>query len=98
MPAVATRERRASPRIRSKQHVFIYDPADALEEVYGGWIVDRSRGGVCLALARGDIEEGSLLVVRPTPSTSHALGVTLMVKNRRVVEGGVYLGCEFTRR
>jgi hypothetical protein len=91
------RERRASARVCSKQRVFVYDPADALEEVYAGWIVDRSQGGVCLSLARSDIEEGSILVVRP--STVPALpGIEVRVKNRRQRQGQLYFGCEFVRR
>jgi PilZ domain-containing protein len=91
------RERRASTRVSSKQRVFVYDPADALEEVYAGWIVDRSQGGVCLCLSRSDIEEGSILVVRPT-SQPPLPGIEVCVRNRRHRQGNVYLGCEFMRR
>lgn len=89
-------ERRSSARIRGNQRVFVYDPEDALEEVHAGWIVDRSRGGVCLSLVRNDIAEGSILVVRPT-SGPNAPGIEVRVKNRRPRQGSVYLGCEFVR-
>ncbi|MBY0524274.1 MAG: PilZ domain-containing protein [Gemmataceae bacterium] len=97
MQALAPRvmERRASPRVRGKQHVFIYDPVDALEEVYGGWILDRSRGGVCLSVKRADIETGNLLVLRPTSAESP--GIAVRVKNCRPQDGIVLLGCQFVR-
>jgi PilZ domain len=91
------RERRASARVSSKQRVFVFDPADALEEVYAGWIVDRSQGGVCLSLARSGIEEGSVLLVRPT-AVPAPLGIEVRVRNCRHKHGNIYLGCEFVQR
>jgi hypothetical protein len=91
------RERRASPRVSSKQRVFVYDPEDALDEVYAGYIVDRSRGGICLFLGRSDIDEGSVLIICAT-SLPAAPGIEVRVKNRRHRGGDVYFGCEFVRR
>jgi hypothetical protein len=91
------RERRASARVSSKQRVFVFDPEDALEEVYAGWIVDRSQGGVCLSLARSGIEEGSVLLVRPT-AVPAPLGIEVLVRNCRHKHGNIYFGCEFVQR
>jgi len=91
-------ERRACPRACGKQRVDVYDAEDALEQVYAGWIVDRSQGGVCLSLRHSEIEEGSVLALRPPSAPPFSRGVEVRVMNRRQKkEGTVFLGCVFVR-
>jgi hypothetical protein len=93
-----TQDRRFFPRVRKPFPVLVLDPADALEEPYRGWVVDRSRGGVCLALNRTGLEIGNVLMVQPRSAAAALPWISLKVKNRRVGKKRVDLGCEFVQR
>jgi hypothetical protein len=88
-------ERRAHPRQRKVVRVLIADPADALEEPFPGWIVDRSPGGVCVSSNRSDVEEGNILKVQPISGCEGGPWVEIVVKNRRWKRSRVELGCVF---
>lgn len=91
------RERRASARQQKVLQVLVVDPADALEEPYRGWIVDRSQGGICLSFPRSDIEVGNVLKVQPHSTTATLPWVEVRVKHRRLKRSRVEFGCEFVK-
>lgn len=89
-------ERRASPRSPEPLRVLISDPCDALDDPYPATIMDRSQGGVCLCVGGQDIEEGTVLTVQPV-EMGHGRYFEVLVKNRRLREASVELGCEFVQ-
>jgi hypothetical protein len=91
-------ERRSSPRRNKLVRVFVFDPADALDEVYTGWMVDRSNGGVCLSFPRCDIAAGNVLMLQPAGGKGELPWVTVKVKHRREKASRVELGCEFVQK
>lgn len=92
------RNRRLWPRERNVVPVLVLDPADAIEEPYRGWVVDRSHGGVLLCLSRSTAEIGNVLMVQPRSATGALPWISLKVMNRRLKKGRVDLGCEFVQR
>jgi hypothetical protein len=94
---MAHRERRASARQQKVLRVLVVDPADALEEPYRGWVVDRSQGGICLSFPRSDIEAGSVLKVQPLSTMAGLPWVEVRVKHRRQKRSRVEFGCEFVQ-
>lgn len=87
-------ERRASPRSSEPLRVLISDPCDALDDPFPATIMDRSQGGVCLSVGGQEIEEGTVLNVQPL-ETGHGMYFEVLVKNRRLRNTSVELGCEF---
>jgi hypothetical protein len=88
-------ERRAHPRSHKLVRVLVADPADALDHMYAGWMVDRSPGGVCLSLPRADIDEGNILMVQPATGSGELPWVKVQVMNRRQKASRIELGCQF---
>lgn len=100
LPAGLTRrcpvsERRAYPRTMRNIRVLLMAEDSALEEPFGGWIIDTSRGGVRLRVPRESFPVGTLLLIR-SPSASAAVPWTaLRVKHCRQVDKNWEMGCEF---
>jgi hypothetical protein len=69
----------------------------ALDEPYGGWIVNASRSGVCLLVPSGTIAEGTILQLRRPGAAKQIPWVPVRVKYRCQREGVWELGCEFLR-
>jgi hypothetical protein len=92
------KERRADPRLRKLMRVYVADPADALDEVFTGWVVDRSAGGVCLSFPRSEVEEGNILMVQPISPMANLPWIEVQVKHRRQKASRVELGCAFVHR
>lgn len=95
--APSNEDRRIWPRRRKQLRVLVADPGDALDDPYLAWILDRSPGGLCLSVGSMDIEEGTILGVRPTSAAAHAPFIEVLVKNRRERDHCLELGCEFVR-
>jgi hypothetical protein len=74
--------------------VQILDPAEIVQHPHPGWIIDRSRSGLCLTFHRHDVEVGDLLLVKPA-SRSGLSWVKVKVRNRRRKANRLELGCEF---
>jgi hypothetical protein len=91
-------DRRASPRRHKLVRVFVFDPADALDEIYTAWMVDRSAGGVRLSFPRCEIVPGNILKVQPAGGNGNLPWVKVVVKHRRVKASRVELGCEFVQK
>jgi hypothetical protein len=89
-------ERRASPRIAKPIRVLVYDPEDALQQPYVGWVVDRSQGGVRLTFRRAGLKKGDIFLIRPASSTANQW-VGVKVKNGRWTDNSLEVGCRFVR-
>ncbi|MBY0522575.1 MAG: PilZ domain-containing protein [Gemmataceae bacterium] len=87
------RERRAYPRIQRRLRVLVVLEDCALDEPYGAWIVDTSRGGVRLAMGRETIAEGAVLHIRKLAGHKSIAWFTVRVKHRRRKDGVWELGC-----
>lgn len=90
-------DRRTWPRFPRRIRVLMLPDDCALEEPYGGWILNGSRGGVCLMVHLGAVEEGTVLKLRKPQAAAGTPWVAVRVKSRRQTEEGWELGCEFVR-
>ncbi len=90
-------DRRTWPRFERRIRVLLLPEDSALEEPYGGWIVNGSRGGVCLMVRSSGIEAGTVLHLRQPKSARHSPWVAVRVKYRAPKDDGWELGCEFLR-
>jgi hypothetical protein len=89
-------ERRAWPRFARRVRVLLMPEDCALEEPYGAWIVNGSRGGVRLVM-RTAIEEGTILQLRTLNAEHGQPWVSVRVRNSVEKEGTWEMGCEFLR-
>jgi hypothetical protein len=89
-------DRRAWPRFQRQIRILLLPDDCALEEPYGAWIVNGSRGGVRLRMKEG-IPEGTILYLRTSKATAAVPWISVRVKNLRRREDGYELGCEFVR-
>jgi len=90
-------DRRSWPRFPRRIRVLFLPEDCALDEPYGGWIVNGSRSGVRLLLGATGIEEGTILYLRLPKSPDAADWVPVRVRNRIYKDGVWELGCEFLR-
>jgi hypothetical protein len=90
-------ERRAWPRFQRRIRVLFLPDDCALDEPYGGWIVNGSRGGVRLVLQTAGIAEGTVLSLRLPKSHGDSPWIPVRVLNLTMKEGEYELGCEFLR-
>ncbi len=90
-------ERRRSPRHPRRVRVLILPEDCALEEPYGGWVVDASAGGVRLAIQRELIAVGTLVRIRPSSGLSSAPWMTVRVRHGRRNGDEWLMGCEVVR-
>jgi hypothetical protein len=94
-PARQVRERRASPRSpRNIRVVFLAEDC-ALDEPYGGWIVETSRGGLRLRISGEPFAVGTLLQVRGPFAPQRVPWTGVRVKHLRQAGRNWELGCEF---
>jgi hypothetical protein len=95
-PVIATGvdDRRSSPRKKKLLKIIIRD--ESTGEIFGGWVLDRSLGGMCLSIQR-PIEEASLLAIRRPSAPESTPWVEMRVRNVRERESTWELGCEYIR-
>ena len=89
------RERRAWPRSSRNIRVLFLSEDCALDEPYGGWIVDTSRGGVRLRISGEPFAVGTLLQLRGPFASRHARWTGVRVKHVRDAGSNWEMGCEF---
>ena len=88
-------ERRATPR-RRKQIAALVADVNGMQDPSRAWIMDRSLGGLCLAVEEPR-EDGTLLRVRAASAPTRMPWVDVSVRHCRQ-KGDVWeLGCEFVR-
>lgn len=89
-------ERRSDARRRASLRVLVLDPADALDQPYPAWIVNQSKGGVCLCLNRSlAIDQGSILLIQAAVALGSFPWIEVEVRNRRLQYLQQALGCRF---
>jgi hypothetical protein len=93
--AVDVEDRRASPRRKKLLRVLVRNDSATLAPCTG-WILDRSLGGMCVALDH-EVEVGTILAVCRQPESVASRWVELRVLNVREQESTWELGCEFVR-
>jgi hypothetical protein len=76
-------ERRAWPRRAQHMRVLVMPEDCALEEPYGAWLIDSSRGGVRLVIAHEAIAAGTLLRIRAVAARAAVRWLTVRVKRCR---------------
>jgi hypothetical protein len=67
----------------------------ALEEPYGGWVIDTSRGGVRIRLPHELVPVGTILYIRSPFASRKVPWTVVRVKNLRRTDECFELGCEF---
>jgi hypothetical protein len=67
----------------------------ALEEPFGGWIIDTSRGGVRLRVPREVFPVGTLLYIRAPLAPVRVPWTLLRVKHSQLTGDAGEMGCEF---
>lgn len=96
-PRRALSERRRSPRHSRRVRVLIMPEDCALEEPYGGWIMDASANGVRLTIIGEIIALGTLLRIRPSTGLSSEPWITVRVRHGRRRGADWEMGCEIVR-
>ena len=87
-------ERRVSLRRRGRYvQVSVAGPHDIVSD---GWVVDRSTGGLCIALPR-EVKVGTVVSIRPSEAPATVQTVEAEVRNCRRSEDGWELGCSFVK-
>ncbi len=89
-------ERRVALRRNGNPIAILVSDAEVKTEPYRGWVLDRSTGGMCLAVAN-EVEKGAVLSVRAVNAPTTTPWVQLEVKSCRQVEGDWELGCQFVK-
>src|SRR5262245_9757519 len=99
MPVLSTprqgRERRAWPRFPRLIRVLLLAEDCALDEPYGGWIIETSRGGVRLRVSGEPFPVGTLLQIRGPFASARVPWTGVRVKHLRHAGSHWELGCEF---
>src|SRR5262249_10851603 len=89
-------EKRSSVRRGGKLVEILISDAEGQAQPIGGWVVDRSVGGLGLNLPRA-FEVGSILSIRPEQGGT-SIPWTKMEVKRCVKEGKSWrIGCQFVR-
>jgi hypothetical protein len=89
-------DRRAWPRFARRVRVLLLPEDSAIEEPFGAWIINGSRGGVRLVMTT-PIEEGTVLHLCTLQSLRGETWVPVRVMNRCERDGAWEMGCEFLR-
>lgn len=92
--ALETEDRRSSPRQRQSLRLAVQEVLTGIR--YPAWLVDRSLGGMCLALDHR-VEAGTLLAVRRASASDTIPWVDLRVRHVREYDSSWEIGCEFVR-
>src|SRR5205807_1624549 len=89
-------ERRSSLRRPGNPVAVLVASAQASTQPWEGWVIDRSRGGLRLAVPK-PMAVGTLLKVRTTHDPECAPWVQLRVQRCRPRDGVWVLGCQFVQ-
>jgi len=92
------RDRRACPRSPKNIRVLVLPEDCAVDEPYGGWIIDASRGGVRIRLPHELVPVGTTLYIRSPFASNRVAWTVVQVRHLRRAGDNWELGCEFTER
>jgi len=93
----STSERRTSLRRKGTQVEVGLRDVDGRSELGTGWVIDRSMGGICLAV-NDEFDAGHTLHVRPLKGSQTVPWTTVEVRSCRRKDGRWELGCQFVRQ
>lgn len=88
-------ERRAVPRRKGKSVKVHVSDAGVISEPRPGWVIDRSRRGLCLVVSE-PVAEGTVLSVRAVDAPDTTPWAQVEVTNNRPKGNRWALGCRFT--
>jgi hypothetical protein len=89
-------ERRITLRRGGNPTAILVTDAECKKEPMRGWVVDRSTGGMCLAIAE-KVEPGTIVNVRAMNAPETATWVQMEVKTCRKEEDSWEIGCQFVK-
>ncbi|MBL8797256.1 MAG: PilZ domain-containing protein [Planctomycetia bacterium] len=87
-------ERRHWPRRHQRLRVLLLDQHEEVQEPLAAWVLDRSGGGLRLAVDR-EIRVGATLAAKPTSAPARSPWVEVTVRRCRHTNDGYELGCQF---
>jgi len=87
-------EQRTGVRRKGNPIEVLITDAEATEEPFRGWVVDRSTNGLCLLL-HDEIAPGTVLSVKPRQSPPAMPWVRATVRNCKRDTSGYLAGCQF---
>src|SRR5262249_28242652 len=90
-------ERRKSLRRKGKIVEVKVRDGDAQSDMGSGWVMDRSVGGMCVAMDE-PLPVGAVLSVKVVRAPDSVPWVKLEVKSCRAREGRFELGCQFVQQ
>jgi hypothetical protein len=90
-------ERRLSPRCPRNIRVIVLSDDCALDEPFGAWIMDTSRGGVRLRVQGDTFPIGTRLLIKGPFASDRVPWTALCVKHSRTTGAHHEIGCEFVR-
>lgn len=93
----STSERRTSLRRKGTQVEVGVRDVDGRSELGTAWVIDRSMGGICLAV-NDEFDPGQSINVRPLKGSQTAPWTTVEVRSCRRKDGRWELGCQFVRQ
>jgi hypothetical protein len=89
-------ERRAALRRAGNPIGILVSDAEVKLEPVRGWVMDRSTGGLCLAVSE-PVEEGAVLSVRTVNAPRTVPWIQVEVRSCRPEDGAWELGCQFRK-
>jgi hypothetical protein len=91
----ATERRNALRRGGNPTPVLVTDQ-ERTAEPFRAWVLDRSTGGLCLAVAE-EVKPGTIFSVRAVNAPKTVPWVQVEVKSSREIDGNWELGCQFVK-
>lgn len=89
-------EQRTAVRRRGQPVKIFLSPTESEEDACEGWVLDRSVGGLCVALTK-PLAVQSIIHVRPINAPLTTPWIPVEVRNCRQIENRYEAGCKFVR-
>lgn len=95
VPAGLGRDRRTARRRKGKPVKVMLSTGDDTQEPLRGWVLDRSRGGLCI-ISPQEVPVGRVMGIRAAVAPEDSPWINIQVKNARRKRRRWALGCQFT--
>jgi hypothetical protein len=89
-------EQRSSLRRRGKSVKVLLSMKATPDQLFEGWVIDRSVGGLCLASSQ-EVPKGAIMNVRPMQAPESLPWIQIEIKNCRQDGNHWEIGCQFLR-